>query len=219
MKKQKAPTHLATHFERTRTPYLGIYILDRSTVLISLGEIMSNARRIRNRSGAVLAEGVVSLWLIVVITVAAVSLLTNSGMSCFYKQKISFIAMQTAIYVAGLPMDADKRTKGEEMAKNLISTMGMNPRSADVQVKEITVQGAPAVSVKVVMANLPLLQGEGGMLPLSVTLGDEAVAIKHRPPEAYIWLTNNQKISGYLFPVVRVPPGGAQGAGLPVVIP
>ncbi|HZT35520.1 MAG TPA: hypothetical protein VFA15_06350 [Nitrososphaera sp.] len=180
---------------------------------------MGNIRKSRSRSGAVLAEGVVSLWLIIVITVAAVSLLTNAGMSIFYKQKISFIAMQTAIYTAGLPMNVDRRTSGEAMAKKLITSMGMSERNAEIQIKDTTVEGAPAVSVRITIANLPLLQGQGGMLPLSVTLGDEATAINNRSPEAYIWLNNHPKMSGYLIPVVRLPPGGVQAAGLPVVTP
>lgn len=176
-------------------------------------------KRARNQSGAALAEGVVSLWLVVVITVAAVSLLTNSGMSIFYKQKISFIAMQTALYTAHLKMNEDKVGKGEAFAKNMITSMGMPARNAEIIVREMNIEDAPSISVKITIANLPLLQGDGGMMPLSVTLGDEAIAIKQQSPEAYVWLNNNPKMSPFLIPVVRMPANGVQGCGLPYVIP
>lgn len=181
---------------------------------------MQKTFRGRKQRGAALAEGVVALWLIISITVAAISLLINSGMSMFYKQKIAYVAMQTATYTAQMKMHEDKKTQGEALAKKLLQTMGFNTSQADVQVKETTIDGAPCVQVDITIANLPLFHGtEAGMMPFSVTLGDSAVCIKQQAPEAYVWLSNNPKMSGYLIPVVRLPPGGVSASGLPYVIP
>lgn len=174
----------------------------------------------RNQRGAVMAEGVVSLWLIITITVASISLLINSGMSMFYKQKIAYVAMQTATYTAQLKVGDDKVTKGQELAKKLLTAMGFSTANAEIIVKEEIIEDAPCVIVEITLANLPLFQGpEPGMMPFSVTLGDKAVAIKNQRPDAYVWLSNNAKMSGYLFPVVRMPPNGPQATGLPYVAP
>jgi hypothetical protein len=175
-----------------------------------------NARR---HSGAALAEGVAALWLIVSITAASVSLLINSGMSMFYKQKIAFCAMETATYTAGQRMDVDRLARGEEFAREIVKGMGLAVHNATIDIKETTVKDAPAISVRISIANLPLLHGEGGILPFSITIADQAVAIRHATPEAYVWLTNNAKMSGYLIPVTRIPAGGPNATGLPVIIP
>ncbi|MBX3073577.1 hypothetical protein KF728_22425 [Candidatus Obscuribacterales bacterium] len=181
---------------------------------------MQKNMRGRNQRGAALAEGVVALWLIVSITVASISLLINSGMSMFYKQKIAYVAMQTATYTAQLKMNEDKRTRGEEVGRSLLGAMGFNAAQAEIDIKEITVEGAPSIQVDITCKNLPLFHGtEAGMMPFSVTLGDSATCIKQQAPEAYVWLNNNPKMSGYLIPVVRMPPGGVGSSGLPYVIP
>lgn len=182
---------------------------------------MSNRFHVRrNQTGAVLAEGVVSIWLIVTVVVASISLLINTGMSMFYKQKIAFIAMQTATYAAQLKLADDRQARGETYAKSLIKTMGLPVINSEITIKELVVEGAPSIEVAITLANLPLFHGpESGMLPFSVTLGDKAVAIRQQAPEAYVWLNNNPKMSGYLLPVVRMPAGGVNQSGLPVVIP
>lgn len=174
----------------------------------------------RNQRGAVLAEGVVAIWLIISITVAAVSLLINSGMSMFYKQKISYVAMQTATYTAQLKMNEDKVGKGEAAAKKMLEAMGFSTVNSEIEIKEENIEDAPCISVSITLKNLPLFQGsEPGMMPFSVTLGDKAIAIKQQKPEAYVWLNNNPKMSGFLIPVVRLPAGGVGASGLPYVIP
>jgi len=174
----------------------------------------------RDQHGAALAEGVVSLWLIISIAVASICLLVNSGMSMFYKQKIAYVAQQTATYTAQMKMNEDKKTKGEEVAKKLLAAMGFQTMNAEIDIKEETIEDAPCISVSITLKNLPLFQGsEPGMMPFSVTLGDKAVAIRQQSPEAYVWLSNNPKMSGYLIPVVRLPPGGVSASGLPYVIP
>ncbi len=178
-----------------------------------------NRVKVRSRRGAVLLEGVAAIWLIVTVSVVSISLLINSGMSMFYKQKIAFVAMETAIYTAGLKMNVDKVATGEEFAKQMLNGMGMSVQNAKIEIKETMVMDAPAISAQISLSKLPLLQGSGGMLPFSITLADKAVAIKHATPEAYVWLSNSSKMSPYLFPVVRVPPGGPNSVGLPVVVP
>ncbi len=182
---------------------------------------MSNLFRARrNQTGAVLAEGVVSIWLIVTVVVASISLLINSGMSMFYKQKIAFIAMQTASYTAQLKTSEDRQTKGETFARMMIKTMGLPVINSEITIKEVAIEGAPSMEVAITLTNLPLFHGpESGMLPFTVTLGDKAVAVRQQAPEAYVWLNNNPKMSGYLLPVVRMPPGGVNQSGLPIVIP
>jgi hypothetical protein len=140
-------------------------------------------------------------------------------MSMFYKQKISYIAMQTATYTAYLPVSADKKNAGETFARKLIESMGMSIANADIQIREENIEDAPAVVVEITISKLPLIHSEGGMLPFNITLGDRAIALKQRSPEAYVWLNNNAKMSGFLIPVVRMPPGGVGACGLPYVIP
>lgn len=184
------------------------------------GAVMLKKSRVRNRQGAVMAEGVVVIWLIVSIAVASICLLVNSGMSMFYKQKIAFVAMQTASYTAQLKMSENKRERGEAIARNLLQTMGLPVRDAEIDIKEENIEGAPCISCRITVSKLPLMQGsEPGMMPFSITLGDQAVALRQQSPEAYVWLSNNPKMSGFLIPVVRMPPGGVAQSGLPYVIP
>ena len=184
------------------------------------GKIMKTNLRARNQRGAVLAEGVVAIWLIVSISVASISLLINSGMSMFYKQKIAYVAMETATYTAQLKMNENKIDKGEALAKKMLELIGLPSHNADIEVKEETIDDAPCITVSITVKNLPLFQGsEPGMIPFAVTLAERAVAIKQSKPEAYVWLNNNPKMSGFLIPVVRMPPGGVGASGLPYVIP
>lgn len=59
-----------------------------------------SACRRRRAHGAALVEGVISLVMITIGTVAAVTLLVNAGMTTYYKEKIGFVANQCATYAA-----------------------------------------------------------------------------------------------------------------------
>ena len=117
-------------------------------------------------------------------------------------------------------MNEDKVGKGEAAAKKMLEAMGFSTVNSEIEIKEENIEDAPCISVSITLKNLPLFQGsEPGMIPFSVTLGDKAIAIKQQKPEAYVWLNNNPKMSGFLIPVVRLPAGGVGASGLPYVIP
>lgn len=172
----------------------------------------------RSTSGAALVEGVVALCLITMGTVVAVTLLVNTGMSTYYKEKLGFIANQAAIYAASIPPSEDIVTSTKPVVQDLLLKMGLPASQFKLTGMHTDVAGKPAVSVTIAISALPLF-GDGQLLPLSISLQDTAVTMRSTAPQAYLWFNRNPRVSGYLIPVVRVPPDGVSSIGLPCIIP
>jgi len=177
-----------------------------------------NLRCKRTRSGAALVEGVVSLVLITIGTVAAMTLLVNAGMSTYYKEKMGFVSNQCATYAASLSPSDDLQAKTEAMARGLLKAMGMPTQALKVTVEEKTIEDRVALKVTLAVSGFGLF-GSGDIIPTSISLQDTSVAMRNGTPSGYLWMNNNVKFSGYLFPVIKVPPAGPNSLGMPLYIP
>lgn len=165
-----------------------------------------------------MVEGVMGLWLIITGTVLAITILVNTGMSTYYKEKIGFIANQCGIYASSLPPGEDMTTKVEDMARGLVNALGMANSGVKVKVEEKAVADRTAVKITVAVNGLKLF-GPGDVLPGTINLEDSAVVIKNGAPTGLLWLNNNAKFSGYLIPAIKVPPSGPASVGMPLYIP
>jgi hypothetical protein len=172
----------------------------------------------RAPSGAALVEGVISLVLITIGTVAAVTLLVNAGMSTYYKEKLGFVCNQCAIYAASLSPGDDTQGKTQTMARSLLKAMGMPTQSVKLTVDEQPVEDRTGIKVTLAVNGFGLF-GSGDILPTSISLQDTAIALRNGSPSGYLWMNNNPKFSAYLIPVLKVPPGGPGSIGLPLYIP
>jgi hypothetical protein len=169
----------------------------------------------RAQIGAALAEGVVALMLIIGATVGACLLLSNIGTSIYYKEKLSFVSNQCAQYARFLPGTEDQEVKTAELAKSLLKSMGIKASRCEVKVKDTIVEGIPGVSVTVSAFDLQVF-GTGELLPATVSLQDTAVALKGTTPDTLLWFTRNPQVSGYILPVIKIPPDGVSSLGVPI---
>jgi len=174
-----------------------------------------NKRNGRPPQGAALAEGVVALMLVIGATVGACLLLTNIGMSIYYKEKLSFVSNQCALFARYVPGTEDAEVRTSELAKSLLKSMGIRPSRCDCKVKDTLVEGIPAVSVTLNALDLHLF-GNGELLPGSVSLSDTAVVLKGSAPDTLLWFPRNPQVSGYILPVIKLPPEGVSSLGMPV---
>ncbi|MFA7339963.1 MAG: hypothetical protein WC028_24510 [Candidatus Obscuribacterales bacterium] len=174
--------------------------------------------RLRGAHGAALVEGVVSLVMITIGTVAAVTLLVNAGMSTYYKEKIGFIANQCATYAASLSPGDDPEGKTSLLAKKLVAAMGMPSNAVTIKVAEMPIEDRVGLKVTLTVGGLGMF-GSGDIMPKVLSMQDSAVALRNGSPSGYLWMNNNPKFSGYLIPVVKVPPAGPNSLGMPLYIP
>jgi len=173
----------------------------------------------RGNTGAALAEGVVSLWLIITATVLAIGLLVNTGMSTFYKEKLGFVTNQVAVSLAAQSDPAQAEERAKSMTKALFNEMGMSFKDCIVKVKAESIDSQPAVGVTVTIKGLPLmLIGESNIFPIGIDLTDKTVVLlRARAPDAYLWMSRTPSLSSYGIPLYRLPPSGANGFGVPVI--
>ena len=160
-------------------------------------------------------EGVVALMMIISATVGACLLLTNVGMSIYYKEKLSFVSNQCALYARYIPGAEDQEVRTAELAKSLLKSMGVRPSRCEVKVKDTLVEGVPAVSVTLNAMDLHLF-GNGELLPGTVSLSDTAVVLTGSAPNTLLWFPRNPAVSGYVLPVIKVPPDGVNSLGVPI---
>ncbi|CAN5187811.1 hypothetical protein BH11CYA1_BH11CYA1_29730 [soil metagenome] len=176
------------------------------------------AGRSRASRGAALVEGVVSLVMIIIGTMAAVTLLVNAGMTTYYKEKIGFIANQCATYAASLSPGDDLEGKTSILAKKLVAAMGMPTNAVKLKVVEMPIEDRVGLKVTLDIGGLGMF-GTGDIMPKVVSMQDTAVSLRNGSPSGYLWMNNNPKFSGYLIPVVKVPPSGPTSLGMPLYIP
>jgi hypothetical protein len=176
-----------------------------------------NKLSVRLSKGAALVEGVVALMLVIGATVGSCLLLTNVGMSIYYKEKLSFVSNQCAQYARFIPGTEDQEVKTAELAKSLLKGMGIKVSRCDVKVKDTFIEGVPAIAVTIGAMDLHLF-GNGELLPGTVSIQDTAVALKGTAPDTLLWFTRNPQVSGYVLPVIKVPPDGVSSLGVPVTV-
>jgi hypothetical protein len=171
----------------------------------------------RGARGAVLAEGVVALWMVTAGVVCGVTLLINAGMYTFYKEKISYIGNQAATMAASLPVGSDSRNKTLQLVKDMLSTMNLPNDDVEVSVTSIKLAGSPAVSVEVKVNNLPLI-GNGQICPIKIGLNEKSAALCKGASNADAYLVlRNRNVGGYAVPLIRMPANGAAGLDAPLI--
>lgn len=132
-------------------------------------------RRNRSQRGSGIVEGVAGLGLVLTGTICAVLLLVNSGMAMYHKNRLGFVALQTANYAASIPKSELGSVK--TFAKELLQSMGADSMEANVESSEILVKGKPAV--KVVITNKCVLFESGyDFLPKSIAMSDAATCVR-----------------------------------------
>jgi len=136
-------------------------------------------------------------------------------MSIYYKEKLSFVSNQCALYARYIPGTEDAEVRTSELAKSLLKSMGVRPTRCDCKVRDTLVEGVPAVSVTLNAFDLHLF-GNGELLPGTVSLQDTAVVLKGSAPDTLLWFPRNPMVSGYILPVVKVPPDGVNSLGMPI---
>lgn len=185
-----------------------------STPLSSEITMPSKTRKIRNNRGSGILQGVVCLMIIVIGVVLGVLLLINAGMAAYQKEKLCFVANQSAGYATSfLPSEQGTAPpKVINFARQLLSNMGIN--SADVTVN----LGVPMGTTRAAQVGIsaPLATFVPGaftsVMPTGLQLSDTESVPNHSYYSAYgLGILGQAGIVGgsVLFPVTKlglVPP-------------
>lgn len=126
------------------------------------------------RSARGLALATVNLMVIVPISLLIMFLVVDAGVSTYYKEKLGFATEQSAKFGASLPPDIDLQNQTEQVAKALLSSMGLVDPQGTVDVQRTTVGGNPCVQVTIKLA-LPLIEGST-VLPTTIVLQETATS-------------------------------------------
>lgn len=146
---------------------------------------MTHVRRARSNSGAVLAEGVVALSLIVAGVVLGTLLLVNVGIASYYKEKLGLVTNQVAVRLArhiswnsSFPKALNDTEEATTVANSLLTAMGL-PKAKTVTV----VSKSDFVTVTIVVDGFPMF-GQGTVIPVKISLQDTAAAafLDDQPP-------------------------------------
>lgn len=173
----------------------------------------------RRQRGSGIVEGVVGLWLVVAGAVAGTLLIINTGMAVLYKQKVSYVASQTAAALSSQLVWLGVKRKGvtapqiQERANKL----------ANIMLRELGVPGAASVTVTdnkdIVMVQIkalpmPLFGKEFGLL----TIEERGVAAytTNQPP-AICQIAAPNSTSSIVVPCYGSV-GGPSGAKLGVIV-
>jgi hypothetical protein len=134
-----------------------------------------NCRPSRSSRGQALVEGVVALALIVAGTVGAALLLTNVGLSLFFKEKLAFCNNQASQYAFAIRSTANLEEQTTTFVRELLPRLGVAPNQLSVDVDpNVTIAGRPAVSVTI--RNTCSLVGSGSIIPVQLALTDSSTA-------------------------------------------
>lgn len=131
--------------------------------------------RARRPNGQALVEGVIALALIIAGTVGAVLLMTNVGLSLFFKEKLAFCGNQAAQVAFSMRGNPNVQAETTTFVRELLPKLGVRPDDLSVTVdSNVTVAGRQAVSVTI--GNACSLLGGGSIIPTKVTLSDTSTA-------------------------------------------
>jgi hypothetical protein len=145
-------------------------------------------RQSRSCTGSSLAEAGAALIIVMGVVCAGVLLLANVAVSCFYKEKLCFVVLQTAQYAATLPNSVPDSTVKDgtlAYANSLLSKVAMP------NVSSLTVdRDAQFATVHMQVSGLGLV-GSGGLLPAAISLQDTEAASRQSTlePMGFLWLS------------------------------
>jgi len=144
------------------------------------GSICSMSRRCgfpsdsgqRNLHGAAMA--IAELGILIPIILILTAFLADLFQAGWYKNRLAFVLTQSASYGASLPEDADLTKLATDMAKQLCAKNSLESTNVKLNVKQISVGDADAVSISGSI-RVPLVPGN--ILPASINLSDTATAL------------------------------------------
>lgn len=174
----------------------------------------SKTRKIRNARGSGILQGIVCLMMIVIGVVLGVLLLINAGMAAYQKEKLCFVANQSAGYATSF-LPSERTTappKVINFARQLLSNMGVN--SADVTVDFGVPMGATrGAQVGITAPMSTFVPGAfSSVMPSGLSMSDTEIVPNHSYYTAYgLGILGQAGIVGgsVLFPVTKlglVPP-------------
>lgn len=141
----------------------------------SAGNIREVQNTNRPETGGTLVEGVIGLVLIVAAGIGMALFLANIGLSVYYKEKLGFVANQTAAYAASIDGEGVQE-KAKQYAEALLRGTGMNPWDLKCDVSSVSLPDGQ-VGTQVKLTNtFSLIQSGVTYLPGIVRLSDQAVA-------------------------------------------
>lgn len=178
--------------------------------------VLNVSQKHRIGSGAVLAEGVVALWMVTVGVVAGVTLLINAGMYTFYKEKVGYIGDQAAQVAATMPVGDYSRKRTLQLVKEMLGQMNLPSNDLEVTVTATRIVERPAVNVEIKINNLPLF-GNGDICPIKIGIDEKATAISKGGAAADGYMVMRGQMTGYLIPMVRMPNNGQAGLDAPLM--
>ena len=171
---------------------------------------MLTKRNYAKRSrGQAIVEGVVALWMIVMLTVGAVVLLVNCGLAMCGQQKVTMVCNILSFYAASSPStlsDAQVQANVQAMAKTLCGTVQLTYVDASAKSYNCSLPtGAtvPGYTIQV-SANAPLLFGAGS-IPLKDTCSLPITLTQFNNYNSFVQI-NDASTSGnvYLVPAFSV---------------
>jgi hypothetical protein len=142
----------------------------------------------RASTGQGIVEGAAGLVILFLVVVACFALLINVGVSSYYRNKLAFVANQTAIAAAQEGYDNDDATS---VAKALLRQMGLKAKNCTAVVS--TSQNIVSVTLS---TDFPVLFSRAGNLPMKVAVKANGVAIAtssaDKPSSDHIVFKNQQ---------------------------
>lgn len=167
-------------------------------------------RSIRTETGQTM--GVADLLIIVPVTVLAILLLLNIGVSMYFKSKLGFIASQAATFAAAqvsASPSVDPTPKTKALVIALLKAMGLPFGTTSVGVTPFTAAGQKAVSVQIV-DDFPLFGSATKVFPVKIKLQDNASAVVPDTSVPTMWFPIGGPVSTQfvLIPVLGVAPQG-----------
>lgn len=166
-------------------------------------------KRLRSARGSGIVQGVVCLMVIVIGVVLGVLLLVNAGTAAYQKEKLCFVANQSAAYATSfLPSERSTAPpKVQNFARQLLNNMGVS--SADVGVDfdvAVGAKRAARVSISAPFATF-VPAGYGSVIPSGLQMSDTECVLNHSYYSCYgLGILGQAGIIGgsVLFPVTRL---------------
>jgi hypothetical protein len=162
-------------------------------------------KSIRPARGSGIVEGLVGMMLISGATVLTVILILNSAIASYDREKIGFVANQTAYYAASLDDPSTRDSDATAFADNLLTQMGLQASNTTAKVSDTAAGPFASVSVEV-SAKLPTVTSSAFsyMLPSQLQVSDTSMVVKR--PYVTQYLQGVDPIGGQVVvPLIEAP--------------
>lgn len=119
--------------------------------------------KMRSKSGSGILHSVGGVMLITSITMGAVLLMINAGLAVNYKQKVEYVALESARYANGLT-SAKKHQETVKFADDMMRKLGVPYGHLSIDLKEKREQGKAATECRVKCSSLGLIGNIFGLI-------------------------------------------------------